>query len=392
MSSFGVVPSGFAAKDSDEVLSDLQDDLRDNINSGLADQAGQPDSLIGQITGVQTVALAEIWEVLEALYNATDPATATGAALDAIGALRGVTRDPPSKSAVTLTVTLNAFTTLPAGNVVSHVADETVRFVTIADVTSTSSGNYTVAAEAEFSGPISAGIGTLTVIDTPYTGWTAVTNAAVAIAGTNRETDEDYRARMDGLFSVAAGGTIDAIRAELILDAEIAQARVFANNTDITDADSVPPHAIEAVVYGTFTTDGSAAGIADRNRIAQILFDSVGAGIGTYGNFSGTAEDAEGNEYTLYFSTPDTLAVSVTAVVTTNDEFPADGIDQIEDAIATYFAALQLGEDVIRTQLYGVIFAISGVTDVTTLTLNGGTSNITTTAREIATLNVLSVS
>lgn len=386
MSSYGVLSSGFLAKDSDAVLTTLQGYLTTNVNAAFAAFAAQPTSLIGQVAGVTALVGAELWEVAEAIHAAGDPDSATGAALDYIGVLRGITRTPATKSTVSLTVNLNAVTTLPIGQVVSNSDDSTIRFVTTAAVTSTTAGNYTVAAEAEVSGPVASDAGKLTVIDSPVSGWNSVTNASAATVGADRETDTAYRQRMAQALATAGSATLDAIRSALLADDGITQAAVFENTTQAAfnrttpSSFTVDPGGIEAVVVGTSFTN-----------VPQILFDEVAAGIGTYGASSGSATDAQGNTYTRYYTEAPSVDVDFVVVVSTDGDYPADGDDQIDAAIDAYVASLLIGQDVVRNKLYDVIFNISGVTDVTTLTLNGGTSNITVDSRSIAAVNSVSV-
>jgi len=63
------------------------------------------------------------------------------------------------------------------------------------NVTLDGSGNATVFATALEFGPIELLPATVTVIDTPITGWDTVTNPDSATPGTNQETDSDLRAR-----------------------------------------------------------------------------------------------------------------------------------------------------------------------------------------------------
>ncbi len=56
-----------------------------------------------------------------------------------------------------------------------------------------------------------------------------------------------------------------------------------------------------------------------------------------------------------------------------------------------YINGLQIGEDIIRAKIFDVIFNVSGVEDVTVLTLNGGTSNIAVADDEEAEIDTSNV-
>lgn len=97
----------------------------------------------------------------------------------------GAVADGGGTSRVTLTVTLDAGATLPAGSVACHATLAAVRYVTLADVTNGggSSADFDVEARAEHPGPVTASAGSITVPVTAVTGWTAVTNGAASTVG-----------------------------------------------------------------------------------------------------------------------------------------------------------------------------------------------------------------
>jgi hypothetical protein len=72
--------------------------------------------------------------------------------------------------------------------------------------------------------------------------------------------------------------------------------------------------------------------------------------------------------------------------------FPADGIDQVNAAIALAGSAYDAGDTVVALYLRAQAFTVSGVIDVPTFTLGYtaspvGTGNLTTTARQRATFD-----
>jgi len=82
---YGVVPAGFSVKALTEILASLEAAL---VQEFGADVVLDPESPLGQINGVMSDALAEVYEVSGAVYHSFNPATATGARLDNIGKLR----------------------------------------------------------------------------------------------------------------------------------------------------------------------------------------------------------------------------------------------------------------------------------------------------------------
>lgn len=171
MSSYGVTTTGFVVKDTDTINSEIGDEEKNTITSALNLQA---DSSIGQVNGIMAAKLNEVWELGQAIYRAFQPDYATGDALDNISAITGVTRLPAQQSTTTLTLNLDAGTTVPSGSLVSSAVTG-VQFETTAGVTNGGAGpaNVTVAAQSVLFDAVSAPAGTLDTIDTPVAGWTA---------------------------------------------------------------------------------------------------------------------------------------------------------------------------------------------------------------------------
>jgi uncharacterized phage protein gp47/JayE len=392
---YGLSASGFLAKP----LSVIQSEIEQGLIDGLRDSEGNArlnvkTGVTSQITGPYASKARELWELAEAVHGAFDRDNASGAALDAVGAMTGSDRIPATKGTVIETVTLAAAMTLPAGSIVSDVGDPTSRWVTLEDVTSTTLGTYEVECECETAGPIAANAGALTVIETPVSGWTAAANAEDANQGTLEETDPDYRARQEDELAGQGTSPQDAVRADLLalLDEEEitdGSVTVAMNVGDVANGEGLPPHSIEAIVYDG--TDGGTALTDD--QIAQRLWDTVAAGIQTHGTSSGTATDSLGESHTVYFSRPTIveLYVSPTVSVATSRGWDAtNGPTSIKAALVAFGrSTFGTGDDVARFRLMSAIFGVAGIVDVTAFTLGitaspVGTTNVVIGRRELA--------
>lgn len=130
--SFGLTPDGFKAKRladiKEEVEADLKESLGESINL-------LPSSVLGQIVGIQSEQLEEVWELAEGVYNSRYPYTAEGKYLDNVVSITGITRQPGVKSKVDLTFLGTVGTIIPAGSVFSVEGKPTDRFVLGSDVT-----------------------------------------------------------------------------------------------------------------------------------------------------------------------------------------------------------------------------------------------------------------
>lgn len=396
-------------------------------------------SVLGQINGIMSERIATLHEGLEAVYNSQNPDAATGAALAALCALTGTTPLAATKSTVTLTLTGDATTVVPEGSVASTSADDA--FATTEDGTlvaltawapstayvigdrrsndgnayvctdaGTSAGSVgpvatdptdltgetdgsvlwrfmgegeavvDVEAEAREAGPISATSGAITEITTPVSGWSGVVNLTDASAGRNDETDEDLRVRREVELQAAGTGPQAAIRTDLAALAGVTAVRVFMNVTDVTDADGVPPHSVEALVSGTATAQA----------IYDQLLRSVAAGIRTHGDVVGSATDAEDVVQVMKYSIPDEIPIYVVITLTYDaDLYPADGDAAIKAAIVAFRAAKTTGDNATASGVAAQAFKIAGVNDVVTCFIGtspapGSSATITIALRELA--------
>lgn len=87
-------------------------------------------------------------------------------------------------------------------------------------------------AQCTQNGPNFVGAGTLTVIGSPTTGWTGVTNQLDCISGTNLETDSDALIRRAALLAAQANGPIQSIVEKVLEVSGVAAALPFQNLTN----------------------------------------------------------------------------------------------------------------------------------------------------------------
>lgn len=402
-----------------ETLEEIRASLDADMKATLGPQINTTDgSALGQINGIMAERIATLHEGLQAVYSSQDPDAATGAALAALCALTGTTPLAATKSTVTLTLTGDPATVVPEGSVAAVTGTEE-QFATDEDATlvlldawtistiyaigdrvsngghayvatdggvSAGSGGPSgtssaitdggvvwawlgegeaaaeVSAEASAAGPTVASSGSILEIVTPVAGWLGVYNLEDADLGRDDEADEDLRVRREEELQSAGTGPQAAIRADILgrTDLGITSVRVFMNVTDVTDADGVPPHSVEALIQYPTAPDAD---------VDQALFDqlrlSVAAGIRTHGDVSGTSEDAEGILQTMKFSRPDEIEIYVAITLTYDaDLYPTDGDDTVKAAIVAFRDAKTTGDNVTSTGLLAQAFKIAGVNDV----------------------------
>jgi uncharacterized phage protein gp47/JayE len=350
--------TGLAAPNLAEIKTALEDALKARLGNSLN---FLPNTVNAQIVGVVSEQLDDVWDTLTDIYSGLDPDVASGVLLDALCALTGISRLAATQSTVALTLNLDATTTVPAGSLVSH-ATTGVQFQTRTAVTSTTSGNYTVVAESVDTGPIQASAGTLTVIDSPVTGWNTVTNAADATAGRSDETDSELRIRRTQSLAVQGGSTIDAIVADVGQVSDVTIVRGYENTSSTTDSDGRPGHSFEIVLIDNAAADDS---------IAQAIWDSKPAGIQSYGGSgdSGTATDDAGETHTVDFTRATQVDIHVD-VELDKDANTYAGDAAVKSAIVAAVNENTIGVTQYASVLYEVVLDVAGVVNVVSIDIS----------------------
>ncbi len=425
---YGLTAEGFRVKPLLTIIEEVEADVR--VDVGVIPVGG-----LKKLIAVVAKPIAEVWEAIELVNGAIDPDAAVGARLETTSALTGTNREGEKPSTADLTLTGTPTTLVPAGSRAKETLNE-VEFATLDDATiaavsawaastaydvddfahsdggrvyvvtdpGTSAGSggptgtadeitdggvvwryvgqgtgaITVAAEATEDGPREALSGEINTIVTPVSGWSSVKNLEDADPGRNVETDEALRVRRELELTRSGDATLEAIRvavSDLEDDDEIVAVKVFHNPTDATDADGVPPHAVEVMVQGG----------TDQN-IRDALLVLVAAGVATYGNVTGTATDTEGTVHTVRFSRPTLVPVHIELELTYDPNVwlvPDDQVDEVKAAIVLYGDGQPAGKDVVSRAISAKgVFAVAGVLDVPVC--NIGTAPSPTTETTIA--------
>ncbi len=183
------------------------------------------------------------------------------------------------------------------------------------------------------------------------------------VLGGDLESNTAFRIRREQLLSEQGDATVEAILAQVLDVTGVLEARVFENDTNVTNGDGMPPKSIEAVV--------DAPGVADVD-IAQAIFDSKAGGIQAYGtSISEVITDSQGIGHTIDASRATLVPIYIAITVTTNTDitqgpvYPANGDDQVATALVAAGDELGIGDDVIAEKIKCAAFTVDGVTDIT---------------------------
>lgn len=319
MPDFGVTDAGYVLSTQQQLLALMVADELATI-SPTADTSS--DSALGQINGVVTRQLMIAYEAQQVVYGSNDPDVVEGFLLAQLAKLTGTAKLAATPSVVVLTCTLTIGTQLFAGATLAAVDGNPASVWTPqADYTAETGGAQPVTFVSTTTGPNEAIPNSITVITTPVTGWTAVNNADAAQPGTNVETDPDLRVRREEELTGGGAGSVDTIRAKLLKLVDrngrsITSVDMLNNVTDAIDANGVPPHSFEAVIWDPTPLNN--------DDIAQLIWSSKSAGIQSFGSSSGTATDALGNPQLVSFTRVTQLPVYLAFGLTGRTAYPGD--------------------------------------------------------------------
>lgn len=167
-----------------------------------------------------------------------------------------------------------------------------------------------------------------------------------------------------GVASVNVGGTGNRTMSITFIqgyEVQITEILIAPSSIGIIVANGRPPKSFEAVVQGQ--TD---------EIIAETIWLSKPAGIQTFGTTSEPITDSQGGTQIIFFSRPTEIFIWVNATLTlySEEEFPSNGLEQVQAVIYQYINNLGIGVDVLLQRVQAAIFAIPGI-DSSVMTLAG---------------------
>ncbi len=344
----GLDTTGFVSKDVDTLLAELEANEKSAFGNSLN---VRPTSVMGVLNGIMATKFNELWDVGNEVWASQNPDTSTGTSLDQLCQLTGVLRKAATQSTTTLALSGVNGTVIEALRRVKNSQTSTF-WTNPASATIGAGATTPVAFNSEDFGPIAALAGTLTIIDTPVSGWESVTNAADATLGISGESDAELRVRRAALLTAIGKGTIDSIRADVAAVTDVLSVVVFENFTGVTDSLGLPAKSFEVVAE---------AGAA--NDIAQAIWGAKPAGISAYGQTTGNALDALGATRVVGYTTATPKNVYVTLTAATGTGFSGLTADIAANIVNVYGAQEFIGDDVSYNAVGAHAF-ITGVKDV----------------------------
>lgn len=207
-----------------------------------------------------------------------------------------------------------------------------------------------VSATCTETGPKVQEPNTIQSIQSPVVGWLTATNPYAAVEGTDIETDADLRNRYTRAKFQDSMNTYESIYAAILKLDGVEQVIIYENETDVAlVSPPIPAHSFYPIVLGGNTEE-----------IGQAIWDNKPAGILSYGTVDVDVVDSQGVAHTVSFDRPTDVDIYIEVQVTALDDYPANGDQQIKDALVAHINSFGIGEDVIYSRLYTPINTVVG--------------------------------
>lgn len=360
----GLTEKGFVRRTYDDILNDKIRRAKELFGEDINTSDQTP---LGKFIRINAYDQAVAEEEIEQVYFARFPNTASGQSLDRLLPFVGITRNPAKAAAYSVKITGTAGHVIEAGFLVG--TDTEISYHTTTDCTIGEDGSCVAAVSCTQPGAI----GNLSSPEmickpmNPDANISDVIGVEFISTGTDEESDADLRVRFAASVTGAGSCNENALQSAVLRIPTVQYSVVIANNTDEVDAEGRPPHSFETYVLG---------GDDYEQEIAQAIFEKRPVGITTVGDKTVKILDACGNEREVRYSPAQRVLVHVRIVVSAKNTFPEDGAAQIQARVAQHINGLGIGAPLILSSLYGHIYGVTGVSEVTTLELstNGGST------------------
>lgn len=354
----GLDAKGFKKKNYSEIYEEMENRARELFGDDINTAERSP---LGILLRLFAWFHSKGWELAEKVYNSAFVSKAEGVQLDYLTPFFNTQRNPEQAASVELTFTGTPNFIILEGT--QFTTENDVYFTLIEDVQLNSSGSGIGAAVALFPGAAgNVPANTITIQAEPMADVLTVNNPLGSTEGRDIETDAELVSRLLDSTAGNGYGTTNAIRAAILEVPNVRAVSVIENNEN-TAVNGNDPKSIHAYVLGGNSQD-----------IAEAIHDKKAAGIKTMGAQVKTVVDASGISKTIRFDYAAQVSVYIEVDITTNAGFPVDGLTLIKDEMVrliggtasdgTIYIGLQMGEDVIISQLTRAVFNIPGIDDV----------------------------
>lgn len=271
--------NGLQLATANELLEELTTEMKNIYGEDIVLDSSTPD---GQWLNILVQKGVDVRGLISQLYNSFNPDNTQGSLLDQRCAINNIFRKAGTFTTVSVNITTNTTVTLQGldsnynsvnGTGYTIQDDAGNRFI-LANTQTLTAGTTSVLFRAEQMGEVIVLPNTITTPVTIVLGVVSVNNPTVASSvGSDEETDADLKIRRRQSVALGSFGYLNGMQAALLQLDGVTDAKVYENNTNITDANGIPPHSIWVVMEG-----------GDADDIANTIYSKINAGCGMKGN------------------------------------------------------------------------------------------------------------
>lgn len=323
---------------------------------------------MGKFIRIGAYDLAKAYEDLEYVYYARFPNTASGVSLDRLCVFAGISRNPATFAEHNVIVRGTADTKVD--EIIVCGLDSEITFHNIESFVIPSSGFIEIPIQCETAGTV-GNVMEINGIVNPIAGVNSVEYSGTINFGEDIESDFNLRRRFSQAIEGAGSANSNAIRTSILRVPTVKSVSIIENEENIT-VNNRPPHSFECFVYG---------GDEYKLEIAKAIFDKAPIGVKTCSTSDKpvvvTIYDEGGTAHDITFSYTANIPVYISIGYKKDNKFELDGEDKIKASLIERINNLGVGADVVQSSLYGYIYKIEGVLDVSYLKIGIDKDNLT---------------
>lgn len=310
-----------------ELLEDLETKMKSIYGEDIVLDSSTPD---GQWLNILVQKGVDVRGLISQLYNSFNPNNTQGALLDQRCAINNVYRKAGTFTTVNVNVTVNTTVTLQGldsnynsidGTGYTIQDDAGNRFI-LANTQTLTAGTTSVLFRSETMGEVIVLPNTITTPVTIVLGVVSVNNPTVAsFVGSDEETDANLKVRRRQSVALGSFGYLNGLQAALLQLDGVSDAKVYENDTNVTDSDGIPAHSIWVVMDG-----------GDADDVANTIYAKKTPGCGMRGDITYNITTPANMTFTARWDEADTIPLYIKFDI----QPTVTGITFDEDSIKDY--------------------------------------------------------
>ena len=310
----------------------------------------EENTALGKYIRINAYDQYKVEETAENIYYSIFPQTARGQSLDRLAWSFGMTRNVATPSRYEVKVVGIAGETVEFGFLVS--TETQLNFYNTQDTVIGEDGTCTILVECVEAGTIgNIKASDICKIVNPVSYVDEVNGIDVEQVGTDEESDYDFLKRFEIVREGKGSCNESSIKSSLMTIPTVHGVYVVANEST-EETDGIPAKTIACYIDG---------GNDYHQEIAEAIFDKKPIGVGTYGAITVPVNYGGLKGYDVKFSHSSEIDIYVKLSIITNNNFEANGIDEIKANISNYINSLEIGKSLITTAMYSQIYSVTGV-------------------------------